>query len=465
MTEHIYFLGIGGTLMGSLAQLAKDLGFRVSGSDTALYPPMSDLLADAQIEVFDHFDPRQLSPAPDQIVIGNAGQHRGNPAIEYILDNGFNYVSGAEWLGNNILRDRWVLAVSGTHGKTTTASMLAWIFSANGKEPGFLIGGAPNNFDSSAKNGSGAYFIVEADEYDTSFFDRRSKFVHYRPKTLVINNIEYDHADIFASLREIQDQFHLLVRSLPGSGLIVVPQDDQNIKEVLDSGCWTSVQQINTGSEIDNVSGTTENSLHWACQGTASDFEVFEKGRLAGRVSWSMIGEHNRSNALCAIAASRHAGIAVSDACEALSSFQGVKRRLEVIYKSDLLTIYDDFAHHPSAIKKTLDGLRSHAPSDRIVAVIEPRTHTMSLGALQADLTLSTGSADLTHWFKGENIKWNLEQVAHNTLTPSLVSTSINELIELIEKESESKVRTHIVIMSNGAFDGIYKKLVTRLSH
>ena len=449
--------------MGSLAQLAKSQGFDVSGSDSTIYPPMSDLLEDAQIQAFDHFDPRQLNPVPDQIVIGNAGQHRNNPAIEYILDNGLNYVSGAEWLGTQVLRDRWVMAISGTHGKTTTASMLSWIFAANNKDPGFLIGGSPNNFDQSARVGSDPFFIVEADEYDTSFFDRRSKFVHYRPKTLVINNIEYDHADIFPSIQAIQDQFHLLIRSIPSNGLIITPEDDRNVSEVLKAGCWTPIQHV-TATQSRNQSGSKAHEPYWTSTGTGSDFKVYEKGKLVGQVQWSLIGEHNRLNAMSAIAAAKHGGIPAADACNALCAFEGVKRRLDIIYQSDNLTIYDDFAHHPTAILKTLDAIRSNSPSDRIVAVIEPRTHTMSLGALKSDLVSCNRSADQTYWFKGENINWDLEQIARETPTPSTVFSELEALIKQLQAEAASTLATHIVMMSNGAFGGIYEKLVARLS-
>ncbi len=449
--------------MGSLAQLAKSQGFSVSGSDSAIYPPMSELLADAKIQVFDHFDPRQLTPVPDQIVIGNAGQHRGNEAIEYILKNGLNYVSGAEWLGTNILRNRWVMAVSGTHGKTTTASMLSWIFAENNKDPGFLIGGSPKNFSESARVGKDAFFIVEADEYDTSFFDRRSKFVHYRPKTLIINNIEYDHADIFPSIHEIQQQFHLLVRSVPSNGLIITPEDDQNISQMLEAGCWTPIQDLRA-SKKNTRSRATTNNPYWLSTGTGSNFKVFEKGKLVGQVHWSLIGEHNRLNAMGAIAAARHGGIPPADSCNALCSFKGVKRRLEIIYQSDNLTIYDDFAHHPTAIRKTLDGIRANTPSDRIVAVIEPRTHTMSLGALQSDLVSCNRSADQTYWFKGDNIDWDLEKIAQKTPTPSAVFSDLEQLIQHLQMEAASSQPNHMVIMSNGAFDGIYEKLVSRLS-
>ena len=462
MSQRIYFLGIGGTLMGSLAQLAKSQGFTVSGSDSAIYPPMSDLLEDAQIQVFDHFDPRQLIPVPDQIVIGNAGQQRDNPAIEYILDNGLNYVSGAEWLGTHVLRERWVMAVSGTHGKTTTASMLSWIFTANHKDPGFLIGGSPNNFNQSARVGSDPYFIVEADEYDTSFFDRRSKFVHYRPKTLIINNIEYDHADIFPSIQAIQEQFHLLVRSVPSNGLIIKPEDDQNISEVLKAGCWTPIQNVTT-TQSHTRSRSKGHEPYWTSTGTGSDFKVYEKGELAGQVQWPLIGEHNRLNAMSAIAAAKHGGITAADACNALCAFEGVKRRLDIIYQSGNVTIYDDFAHHPTAILKTLDAIRSNSPSDRIVAVIEPRTHTMSLGALKFDLVSCNRSADQTYWFRGDNINWDLEQIARETPTPSTVFSDLEQLVNQIQADAASSLATHIVIMSNGAFGGIYKKLVDRL--
>ena len=448
--------------MGSLAQLASDLGFRVSGSDGEIYPPMSDLLADSNIEVFDHFDPKQLSPAPDQIVIGNAGQARGNPAIEYILDQQLAYLSGAEWLGTNILRNRWVIAVAGTHGKTTTASMLAWILSSNSLEPGFLIGGAPSNFTNSARLGKNPFFIVEADEYDTSYFDRRSKFVHYRPKTLIMNNLEYDHADIFPTITAIQDQFHLLVRSLPSNGLIIAPAEDKNLEEVLGMGCWTPIQKIQVDRSVNAIEPKNEAPI-WFSEGDNSDFAVFKNKKEEGTVAWDLLGAHNRSNAMSAIAAAHHAGVPVAGACAALCEFKGVKRRLEIIYQSHNLTVYDDFAHHPSAIKKTLEGVRSHAPNDRIVAVIEPRTHTMSLGTLQADLISCTAAANQTYWFKGDNISWDLSKLVQQSESPGEVISDMNRLIDQLKPEASSTQRTHLILMSNGEFEGVHKKLLAVL--
>ena len=391
MNRSLYFMGIGGTLMGSLAILAKEAGYAVSGSDNALYPPMSDLLADANITVFEGFDPAQLDPAPDLVILGNAGLPRGHPGVEYVLEQGLPFSSGAEWLGREILVNRWVIAASGTHGKTTTASMLAWILEYAGMSPGFLIGGAPNNFDVSARLGESPFFVVEADEYDTSYFDRRSKFVHYHPRTLIINNLEYDHADIFENLGAIQAQFHLLMRTIPGNGLVIAPELDDNVNAVLKQGCWTPVSRINPSlrevTQRKRIEAETGESWHAAnAAGDGSQFDVCLNNDNYGTVSWSALGTHNVSNALAAVAAARHTGVPPKVAVDALCEFRGVKRRMELIATVGDTRVYDDFAHHPTAIRTTLQGLRNAVGGEEIVAVIEPRTHTMSLGALQDEL-------------------------------------------------------------------------------
>jgi len=472
--KHIYFLGIGGTLMGSLAQLAQQMGFTVSGSDKALYPPMSDQLDAAGITVFEGFDPAQLEPVPDLIVIGNAGLPRGHEAVEYILEKGLPYTSGAQWLGETVLRDRWVLAAAGTHGKTTTASMLAWILDQAGLEPGYLIGGAPKNFAQSARLGNSPFFVVEADEYDTSYFDRRSKFVHYRPRTLILNNLEFDHADIFEDVHAIQLQFHNLLRTVPAGGLILAPSNDERLTEVLNMGCWTPVARV--GDSPIRKAIEQDNGEHWHTgqhQGDDANFDVMLGDQVLGHIDWGLLGKHNQLNGLNAIAAARHAGVPVEQSIAALNGFEGVKRRMEVIYDSPALTVYDDFAHHPTAIRTTLEGLRKRVGSEEIFAVIEPRTHTMSLGALRHELTTCCAAADRVLWFRGENIKWDLSEVVQHCVIPAQMVDKHDAVVAEVLKVAGSsgqagqptgRKKCHVVIMSNGAFGGIYKELVDQLS-
>ena len=468
MTQHIYFLGIGGTLMGSLALLAQESGLRVTGSDKALYPPMSEQLAAAGITIYEGFDPSQLKPAPDLVVIGNAGLPRGHPGIEYVLDQGLPYTSGAEWLGDTILQGRWVLAVSGTHGKTSTASMLAHILDRAGLDPGFLIGGVPKDFGRSARLGSAPFFVVEADEYDTSYFDRRSKFVHYRPKTLVINNLEYDHADIFPDLAAIQTQFHQLLRTVPSGGLIVAPEHDEAVDHLLKLGCWTPVARVRGSQRPRKVARVaTESGDLWRSKSVSADGSKFVpqlNDKVLGEVQWSQLGQHNVTNGLNAIAAARHAGVPTEVAIEALSSFQGVTRRLELIAEVGPVCVYDDFAHHPTAIRTTLQGLRNRFAADEIVAVIEPRSHTMSLGTLRDELSTCCAAADSVYWFRGENIKWDLTEVVHASVVRATMDDDLNHLIRTLSALPPPKHRRHIVIMSNGAFGGIHRKLAASLN-
>ncbi|MGD8417213.1 MAG: UDP-N-acetylmuramate:L-alanyl-gamma-D-glutamyl-meso-diaminopimelate ligase [Pseudomonadales bacterium] len=460
MGRRIYFLGIGGTLMGSLAQLARGLGHEVYGSDKALYPPMSDQLAQADIEVFEGFDPAQLDPAPDLVVIGNAGLPRGHPGVEYVLERGLPYTSGAEFLGREILTGRWVLAVSGTHGKTTTASMLAWILEQAGLNPGYLIGGVPKNFATSARLGDQPFFVVEADEYDTSYFDRRSKFVHYRPRTLIINNLEYDHADIFPDLAAIQTQFHHLVRTIPGGGLIVAPANDDHVQEVLQMGCWTPTARFGPASTRPPL--PMDNGEHWTAENADdSAFDVCLGGRPLGRVQWSQLGEHNMHNGLAAIVAARHAGVRPEDAIDALSTFSGVLRRMDLIAEIGETFVYDDFAHHPTAIRRTLQGLRRKVGSDEIIAIIEPRSHTMSLGTLRDELTTCCSAADAVYWFRGENIRWDLSEVVQACVVPAYQHDDLDRLMDAIARLPAR--RRHLVIMSNGSFGDIYRRLPERL--
>ena len=458
----IYFLGIGGTLMGSLALLAKQQGHEVSGSDQSLYPPMSDLLAADGISVHEGFDPAQLRPTPDLVVIGNAGLPRGVASVEHILNSGLRYASGAEWLGADLLQGRWVLAVSGTHGKTTTTSVLAWILECAGLQPGFLIGGAPMNFDRSARLGEAPYFVVEADEYDTSYFDRRSKFLHYHPRTLIINNLEHDHADIFEDVEAVKAQFHQLLRTVPGEGLVIAPGDDGNINDLLRNGCWTPVARV--GAKGPTRALAMDNGERWTAINANADHSAFDVAlneSTLGRVSWPLLGLHNASNALGAIAAARHAGVAPELAIEALADFSGVKRRLEVIAEVGETTLYDDFAHHPTAIRKTLQGLRRRVGGEEILAIIEPRTHTMSLGTLRDALTSCCAAADRAFWFRGANIEWDLAALASDCVVPAQHFADLSHLIRRVRELP--KRRRHVVIMSNGGFDNIYEKLPAAL--
>ena len=462
--KRLYFLGVGGTLMGGLARIAKEAGYEVSGSDKALYPPMSDQLADADITVFEGFDPAQLDPPPDLAIIGNAQLGRGHPGIEHILNRGLPYMSGAQWLGDVVLPGRWVIGVAGTHGKTTTASMVAWILDHAGLAPGYMIGGAPRNFECSARLGDAPFFVVEADEYDTSYFDRRSKFIHYRPRTLIVNNLEYDHADIFDNLRAIQTQFHHLVRAVPGEGLIVAPTGDRAVNQVFAMGCWTPVSRFQTTARrrrrLPVDSGEvwhTENA-----EPAGSVFDVCLNRAPIGRVSWDLLGEYNVGNALAAIAAARHAGVSAECAVEALCRFKGVKRRLELFAERGGVKLYDDFAHHPTAIRATLQALRAKVGAERIVAVIEPRTHTMSLGSLRSKLIHCCAPADKVIWFRNENIQWDLNELTRDIGVDASVEVDIDALVARLARPSASPC--HIVIMSNGNFGGIHGKLAARLN-
>jgi UDP-N-acetylmuramate: L-alanyl-gamma-D-glutamyl-meso-diaminopimelate ligase len=473
---HIHFLGIGGTLMGHLALLARELGHEVSGSDQGIYPPMSDVLAAAGIDAAEGFTPALFTPPPDLVVIGNAGLPRGHPAVEYVLDQGIPHTSGAQWLGEHVLARRWVLAVSGTHGKTTTTAMLAWILEHAGLAPGYLIGGVPANFAVSARLGTQPFFVVEADEYDTSYFDRRSKFVHYRPRTLVINNLEYDHADIFPDLAAIQTQFHHLLRAVPASGLVIVPSEDEAIDEVIERGCWTPVERVAAVRRASRHRGRPDAT--WRAAGVARDggaFDVQIEGHGAGRVSWPLIGTHNVHNALMAIAAARHAGVSPATAMEALEGFRGVRRRLERLGHRGDVEYYDDFAHHPTAIRATLQALRDHVGPDEIIAVVEPRSHTMSLGTLRDDLATCCAPADRAIWFRGANINWDLQGMVAASVIPARIEDNLDELArELLaldrkpvadgRSRGRPRQRRHVVLMSNGSFGGLAGRLRAALA-
>jgi len=445
----IHILGICGTFMGGIAQIARALGHEVSGSDANVYPPMSTQLEAAGIELLEGYDPRHLDPPPDMVVIGNA-MSRGNPAVEYVLEKGLRYTSGPQWLAENVLHQRWVLAVAGTHGKTTTSGMLAWILEDAGLEPGFLIGGVPRNFGVSARAGATPFFVVEADEYDTAFFDKRSKFVHYRPRTLVLNNLEFDHADIFDDLGQIQRQFHHLVRTVPGNGLIVAPQADQALAEVLGMGCWTPVEYLGEDA-------------HWQARPLAADgsaFEVSYDSISQGEVRWSLTGDHNVHNALAAIAASRHAGVPASVAVDALCRFQNVKRRMELRGEVRGIRVYDDFAHHPTAIATTLDGLRKQVGDARVLAVLEPRSNTMRLGVHKEQLPDSLTKADLVYVFAPENLGWNASEVFSGMPNARTFDTT-QAIVEAIKADAQPG--DQVLVMSNGGFEGIHSRIVESL--
>ena len=450
---HIHILGICGTFMGSLALLAKHAGHQVSGSDANVYPPMSTQLEENGIQLIEGFDPEQLKPAPDLVVVGNA-MSRGNPCVEYMLDNSLPYTSGPQWLGENILRDKHVLAVAGTHGKTTTSSMLAKILENSGLSPGFLIGGIPQDMGVSARLGDSKYFVVEADEYDSAFFDKRSKFIHYFSNTLIINNLEFDHADIFEDLAAIQKQFHHLVRTVPGAGDIIMPSSDDNINQVIAQGCWS--RQHHFGIKSD------DNWQYRLIEEDGSRFEIIfsdDQGvtKESGQVGWSHSGLHNVKNALAAVIAAYQVGVNVSQSCEVLSNFIGVKRRMEVIYESQGVTIYDDFAHHPTAIKSTLEGLRAKVGDDFILAIIEPRSATMKMGVHQKTLASSVKSADQVFWYQNAAIDWDLSSLSDSVEVPSMSTNKLDNLIEKAVNLGQSNV--HIVIMSNGGFEGFHNKL------
>ncbi|HDL6962348.1 TPA: UDP-N-acetylmuramate:L-alanyl-gamma-D-glutamyl-meso-diaminopimelate ligase [Yersinia enterocolitica] len=448
----IHILGICGTFMGGLAMLARSLGHEVTGSDANVYPPMSTLLENQGIDLIQGYDPAQLDPAPDLVIIGNA-MTRGNPCVEAVLEQGIPYVSGPQWLHDHVLPGRWVLAIAGTHGKTTTAGMVAWILEACGYEPGFVIGGVPGNFDVSARLGNSPFFVIEADEYDCAFFDKRSKFVHYSPRTLVMNNLEFDHADIFDDLKAIQKQFHHLVRLVPGTGKIIVPDNDNHLKQVIAMGCWSEQELVGeTGS--------------WFARKVAVDasvFEVFLDNELVGEVSWSLVGEHNMHNGLMAIAAARHVGVLPADACRALGHFINARRRLELRGEAHGVTVYDDFAHHPTAILATLAALRSKVGGTaRILAVLEPRSNTMKLGMCRNELAPSLGRADEVFLFQPQHIPWQVVEVAEACIQPAYWSADIDTLVDMVVKTAQPG--DHILVMSNGGFGGIHDKLLSALS-
>ncbi|CAI8185478.1 MAG: UDP-N-acetylmuramate--L-alanyl-gamma-D-glutamyl-meso-2,6-diaminoheptandioate ligase [Glaciecola sp. HTCC2999] len=446
---HVHILGICGSFMGGIAALAKSLGHSVTGSDRNVYPPMSTQLEALGITLTEGYDISQFEPQPDMVIIGNA-MSRGNPAVEYVLDRNLPYTSGPQWLLDNLLKDRWVLAVAGTHGKTSTASVLAWILEYAGYTPGFLIGGVPENFGVSARIGEGNFFVIEADEYDSAFFDKRSKFVHYRPRTLVLNNLEFDHADIFDDLNAIKKQFHHLVRSVPANGLILSEKHDNNMQDVLEMGCWTQQEFI---------------SKDWTAQKTQADggcFEVYYQGQLQGEVKWSLIGDHNVHNGLMAIAAAHNVGVTTEIAIASLSEFVNVKRRMEVKGTVANITVYDDFAHHPTAIKTTVEGLKANVGVQRILAILEPRSNTMKLGIHKDQLTGSWAQADEVYIFEPANLSWSIDEIARESVAPVHPYQDVDKLVAAVVKEAQPS--DHILVMSNGGFAGIHGKLLDALS-
>jgi UDP-N-acetylmuramate: L-alanyl-gamma-D-glutamyl-meso-diaminopimelate ligase len=453
---HVHILGICGTFMGGIAALARASGHRVTGSDQNVYPPMSDQLSALGIELIEGFDPSQLKLNPDVVVVGNV-MSRGNALVEALLDSGKPYTSGPEWLARHVLAGRWTLAVAGTHGKTTTSSVLAWILEHAGLDPGFLIGGVPGNFNVTARLGSGTHFVVEADEYDTAFFDKRAKFVHYRPRTAILNNLEHDHADIYPDVAAIQWQFHQLMRMVPRNGLVVANAADVHVMEVIDQGCWTPVERFAA-----SVTGDTAWYAATAPGGDYSRFMIMEGNREIGEVEWSMLGRHNAENALAAVLAARHAGVDVQTSIAALAKFAGVRRRMEVRGVVHGITVYDDFAHHPTAIETTIDGLRRRVGDARLIAVLEPRSNTMKLGTHRDALAKSLSRADQVWMYQGPGVQWDVAGSVASLGSRAHVSTDVDDLVTKLDSTLRSG--DHVLMMSNGGFGGVHAKLLTRLT-
>ena len=446
---HIHILGICGTFMGGIAAIARQAGHEVTGCDSSVYPPMSTQLESHGIKLIEGYDPSQIELKPDIFLIGNVVS-RGNPLMEEILNRNLQYISAPQWLSENVLKDKWVLAVSGTHGKTTTSSMLAWILEYAGMKPGFLIGGIPENFSVSARLSSdSSFFVIEADEYDTAFFDKRSKFVHLQPRTAILNNLEYDHADIFVDLASIMQQFHHFVRLIPENGLIITNGREENLEEVLAKGCWTPIEKIG----VDDG---------WQARTLGNDStDISFRGESQGTLHWELMGEHNRMNALAALAAAHHVGVTIETGITALTKFKNVKRRMELCGVVNGITVYDDFAHHPTAIQTTLEGLRNKVNNARIIAVLEPRSNTMKMGTWQDRLAESLKAADLVFCYTS-NLGWDVQEALKPIGSRAVNSDNLEKLIEAIT------VATHpgdyILIMSNGGFDGIQKKILKSLN-
>jgi UDP-N-acetylmuramate: L-alanyl-gamma-D-glutamyl-meso-diaminopimelate ligase len=451
---HLHILGICGTFMGGLAALAREAGHRVTGCDANVYPPMSTQLEALGIELIEGFGAEQLEFKPDVFVIGNVVT-RGErfPLMEAILDAGLPYVSGPQWLAEHVLQGRHVLAVAGTHGKTTTTSMLAWVLEHAGLKPGFLVGGVPQNFGVSARLGEGSTFVIEADEYDTAFFDKRSKFVHYRPRTAVLNNLEHDHADIFPDLAAIETQFHHLVRTVPATGRLVVNAREEALQRVIARGCWSEVQRFGAKKEEAGM---------LRARGEPQAFDVLRGSLKVARVEWNLIGEHNQLNALAAIAAAEHVGVSPEQAAAALSEFQNVRRRMELRGEVNGIKIYDDFAHHPTAIRTTINGLRRRiAPAERILAIFEPRSNTMKLGTMKAQLPWALEEADLA-FCNQQGLTWDAKEALAPMGAQAFVGTDVDALVAAVVKAA--KPGDHLLCMSNGGFGGIHDKLLSTLA-
>jgi UDP-N-acetylmuramate: L-alanyl-gamma-D-glutamyl-meso-diaminopimelate ligase len=449
---HIHILGIAGTFMGGVAAIAKAAGFRVTGSDLNVYPPMSTQLTSLGIEFVQGYGAEQLDLKPDMVVVGNA-LSRGSPVIEAMLDRGMAYTSGPLWLAEQVLHERHVIAVTGTHGKTTTTAMLTWILEHAGLAPGYLVGGVPGNFESSARLGKSPFFVIEADEYDTAFFDKRAKFVHYRPRTAILNNLEYDHADIYPDVASIRRQFNQLLRTVPGAGRLIVNGQDPELAATLREGCWTPRESF--GLE------RADWSAQIAKESAASRFAVHFQGRAVAEVEWSLIGEHNVMNALAAIGAAQHVGVPPERAALALREFRGVKRRMEVRGVVAGVTVYDDFAHHPTAIETTLKGLRARVGAARIIAVLEPRSNTMKLGVHSAQLAPSLAVADKSWFFAPRDLGWDLRGAVSGMGDRVSHAETVDALVKGLT--AEARTGDHILVMSNGGFGGLHDKLLEAL--
>ncbi|PHS14811.1 MAG: UDP-N-acetylmuramate:L-alanyl-gamma-D-glutamyl-meso-diaminopimelate ligase [Kangiella sp.] len=463
---HLHILGICGTFMGGIARLAIEKGFKVTGSDKNSYPPMSDQLENMGITLVDDEDNRLLGDNPDCVIVGNA-LSRGNVIIESMLNTNQVFTSGPQWLKENVLHDKWVIAVAGTHGKTTTASMIVWILESLGYNPGFLVGGVMENFGVSARLTDSPFFVVEADEYDTAFFDKRSKFVHYRARTCVLNNLEFDHADIFDDLSAIENQFHHLVRCIPSNGLIIKPFATEAIDRVISRGCWTPIETFDLA--IDNSTSPHEKMVaegqsvqaDWKVKkdkDDASDCQIYFKSEYIGQLTWNLIGNHNINNAMAALAAVRHVGVKPIDAIEALAKFENVKRRMELKGFENGISVYDDFAHHPTAIESTLIGLRHKVGKARIIAIVDPRSNTMRMGCHKNRLKKSIVYADITIFHIPESYCWELE-IENNE--PIMIMDSVKGILAFLENELKSD--DHVLIMSNGSFDGIHERLLDQI--
>jgi UDP-N-acetylmuramate: L-alanyl-gamma-D-glutamyl-meso-diaminopimelate ligase len=453
MSMHVHILGIGGTFMGGVAAIAKAAGFRVTGSDLNVYPPMSTQLEALGIELVQGYGAEQLDLRPDIVVVGNA-LSRGSPVVEAMLDRGIAYVSGPQWLAEQVLREKHVIAVAGTHGKTTTTAMVTWILEEAGLEPGFLVGGVPSNFDSTARLGKGRFFVIEADEYDTAFFDKRAKFVHYRPRTAILNNLEYDHADIYPDVASIRRQFNQLLRTVPAGGRIIVNGDDAELAVTLGMGCWTPRETFGLKSAADW-------SAEIAAGSAANRFAVLWQRRAVAEVSWPLIGEHNVMNALAAIAAARHVGVEPARAARALSAFRGVKRRMEVRGVIGDVTVYDDFAHHPTAIETTLRGLRARVGAARIIAVLEARSNTMKLGVHSGQLAPALALADRSWFLNAPDLGWDLPSAVAPLGSRACFAAGVDALVKGLA--DEARPGDHILVMSNGGFGGLHDKLLAAL--